>query len=299
MAVSFHLLDVLAVNNNILTFTSCAIGCIQRMAILLNEYELGQRLLKSYNPLNLLSTRFTTITEQRIVRIIYDQVIYDNVLCHTVTDIDVISAIDFIITKIFYEAFCYTNQSNITTMLDSYPLTLLCEICNVQFEHGLILGHNMKAFISSRNLIPNWLPKPFENLLGNTIPLTGHSKSPLTNCELEALFRYLGIRKRIYVELLLGCLFELGQYFNKMHLVSLSESDIINVCNSGWFYLLSFNLSTDNYVSESYILDIMDDTEYQTLKNYVNNEHFKQNINQVDDQDLEFEAFGNILYYQT
>ena len=229
------------IDNNLI-LTPSVVDAVYRLADLLSQSKLTKRLLKYFEPLDSLVPKFTRTRDRRLARAIYEEIVYDSTLQYTVTIDEVIAAVSTILTQLFHEASCYIDESSIKTMLDSYPLTLLSEICKVTFDHASILGHNMKIFINLRDSGYSRLPKPFENIIGSTIPLTGHPKSPLTEHELQALFLYLGIRKRIYVELLLGCLFDLGQYLDKLNSALLNEEDIITVCNSGWFYLLSFNV---------------------------------------------------------
>ena len=224
-------------------FTSDAVDCIRRMAAVLREHDLCKRFLKYYEPMD--APEFNHNSEKRIASLIYSisSRRYYYIAQYIATSVDVILAVNFLLTQIFQDCFLAINENHVNVMLDAYPTVLLGQVCQVSFCQALILGRSMKAFINFRSLTSSWLPKAFQNLLGGTIPLVGHKQSPLTNAELEALLRYLETRKRIYVELLLGCLFELGQYEKTMTPSSLTEDGIIQTCNSSWFYLLSFGSS--------------------------------------------------------
>lgn len=198
--------------------------------------------LKTYEPLDALE--FNTTGEKRLARIVHLNVLrrYTVGMRYIASEDDIIEACNTLLSELFDRVFFLTGINQMQAMMEAYPIGLLCEICHVNFEQVLLLGEGMKYFIMFRTFAPAWLPRAFQDILCSNIPVAGDVKSPLTEIELQALFRYLGTRKRIYVEILLGCLFELGRHEKEMTFGSLKEDEIIRVYNSSWFYLLCFSL---------------------------------------------------------
>lgn len=125
-------------------------------------------------------------------------------------------------------------------LLDGYPVTLLTELSGASRFHTHIIGESMRRFVEIRKTHPDWLPDEFHNVVTGIFPLTGHINSPLTQRELEALYRYLGAKKTIYVHILLNTLFELKEHEKRLNNRLLNEEQLCAVCKSSWLYLFLF-----------------------------------------------------------
>jgi hypothetical protein len=233
----------------IVLFSQAAIDCVRRMSVLFENNDELKKLLSYYEPLN--DPDFFTKNEQRLARMAFDIANrrHNGDIKRVADDIDVIQACNILLSRLFGLAYMLTDSNGVQALLDAYPITLLCQVCNVRFEQVLLLGEAMKHFIEFRNYAPSWLPPCFHELLDSHVPLTGHAESPITELELQALFRYLGTRKRIYVQFLLGSLSQLRYHEKGMTFDNLKEEDIMTIYNSSWLHLLCIGVhyKDDNY----------------------------------------------------
>lgn len=237
-------------------FNSAAVDCMRRMSALFKDAEPQgyfsnvsstvahqlKKQLKNYEPLD--TPEFNTRREKRLAQLVYLNIMrrYSNGIHYIAADVDVVEACNTLLAELIDRAFFLSSLDQMQSMIEAYPINLLCEICHVSFEQVSLLGEGMKHFIKFRTFAHTRLPRAFQDVLYTNVPVIGDAKSPLTQIELQALFRYLGTHKRIYVEILLGCLFELGRHEKEMNFEALEEADIIRVYRSAWFYLLCFSI---------------------------------------------------------
>ena len=160
---------------------------------------------------------------------------------YVITYESVIREINGLIRDIFFRAnLTVPAEDTISNMLVGYPLQILTKVCNTNFTNAHIMGESVRRFIKIRYDFPNWLPSKMHKFVDNTIPLVNHAKSPLTDIELNALYRYLNSKKNIYIEILLGCLYELSRQQSIIDKELMNKEEIIEVCESSWLYLYLF-----------------------------------------------------------
>lgn len=122
-------------------------------------------------------------------------------------------------------------------MLDGYPLFLLSQTCNTNMSNAHIMGECMRRFIQIRKTYKRWMPIDLQMCTISNCDLIGAPGSPLVQSELQALYRYLGAENRMYVTMLLNCLFELGEQEKFLGPHYMNQWDIIKVCKSSWLCL--------------------------------------------------------------
>lgn len=162
------------------------------------------------------------------------------------------------------------SDQTISYMLDGYPINLLSNVCDVKSCYAHTIGEATRKFIIVRNSQPQFLPSALYNVIEGKCPLTGYPDSPLTKDELEALYRYLGTRKSIYVNILLNCLCELKYCDNLIESAFLTEDELISLCQSSWLFLFLwafYQIDDDHQTSNLYENS---DTNYEDRVNISN-----------------------------
>jgi hypothetical protein len=157
---------------------------------------------------------------------------------------EVVSLIKLAITTAYTtlpeEGISYTNGC---------PVYILSRVCNTSLETAHIIGECVKQFVNIRKVYTKLMPNELMLTTIGNCDLVNDSQSPLTRLELETLYQYLGSRRKIYVHMLLNCLFELSKqkylvcldyYHMKNDIVLpriMSEENIITICKSSWLYM--------------------------------------------------------------
>jgi len=158
-----------------------------------------------------------------------------------IRDQDILKEITNIINLVLDEyRFNFYRIDDIANMLNEYPINLLMVICKTEYNKAYLIGESVKRFIAVREILNNWIPVELYDVIESNMPLIGHEKSPLTELELYALYRYLGSRKNIYVNILLNSLFELEKCNKFITAPIMNEEMICTVCKSSWFFLFLF-----------------------------------------------------------
>jgi hypothetical protein len=157
---------------------------------------------------------------------------------YMITEIDVIVEINILIKTVLHNAYhSFPSENNIQNLRDGYPINILMAICNTKMTYARVIGESVRKFIELRRTYPTLLPPELSNIIEGNLSLTGQPNSPLTLSELEVLYKYLGVRKNIYVHILLNCLYEFSQHDKFMKKIHLTEEEIIILCTSSWLFL--------------------------------------------------------------
>lgn len=208
----------------------------------LEIHQAIQEMIKQYAELEM--TVLETSFQKQMATYIVDRskIFYPQDLpIYVITYDSVIREINGLIRDIFFRAnLTFPSEDTISNMLVGYPLQILTNVCGTNFTNAHIMGEAVKRFIKVRYDFPHWLPLKLHKFVDNTIPLIGNSKSPLTEIELNALYRYLNTKKNIYVEILLGCLYELSRQQSVIDKEFMNKEEIIEICESSWLYLYLF-----------------------------------------------------------
>jgi hypothetical protein len=160
---------------------------------------------------------------------------------YIITENDVINEINNIFRIVINGAFySFPPEHTIQYMLDGYPITLLSTVCNTKRLYSHIMGESIRRFVELRRTHKNWFPQELIGAIDGNLPLTGDTNSPLNVQELNALYRYIGIRKSIYIHILLNCLFEFNRHDIYIQKIILTETELITVLKSSWLYLFLF-----------------------------------------------------------
>jgi len=190
------------------------------------------------------------------------------VLYYIMDDDDIIDESNRMVKVIFRESYnTFASDRTIEYLLDGYPIGLIAKICNTEHDRAHIMGECVRTFIELRDMGMYNIPKELYNVIEGNYPLVGHEKSPLNEAELNAIYRYLGSRKTIYVHILLNCLYEMTEHNIIMNNERLLEEDLKTICNSSWLYLFLIaanqNISRDKDNSDEYgyndNMDMLDD----------------------------------------
>lgn len=183
---------------------------------------------------------------------------HDDPLFYIVTPRDVLKEVTNMINDIL-QLCCFNSlQYNMRKMLDGYPLQLLASICGTDQDRAYLTGESVKRFIDARKILHNWIPVELYDVIDNTIPLIGHEKSPMTELELNAIYRYLGSKKNIYVTILLNTLFELEKHKKYIIMDIMDEETINKVCKSAWFFLFLFGSIQVEHLEEDMLPNVED-----------------------------------------
>jgi len=224
-----------------------AVELFKRLSEVLEIHSVFRDIVGNSVELPLLIPEFDRIFEQKLAMYI-SLCIRDRIEkkwlngnIYIVTEEDVIIEINKLIKFVMNEALnSFPSENTIKCMLDGYPITLLSKICNSKPVYAHIMGESIRCLVELRATHKNWVPLELAgNLEGNT-PLTGDPKSPLDDMELDALYRYIGIRKSMYIHILLNSLFEFNQHNIYIQKCIMTENEIITICKSTWFYLFLF-----------------------------------------------------------
>lgn len=137
------------------------------------------------------------------------------------------------------------SEGTINNMIDGYPLFILSKTCNTNMLNAHVIGESVRRFILIRKTYKRWMPVDLQIATISNCDIINDQESPLVKHELHALYRYLGIESRMYVTILLNCLFELKEhekFFDKYHMTA---ANIIKICKSSWLCLIfsTFNLT--------------------------------------------------------
>lgn len=225
-----------------LLFINDDIDIFKRLARDLEPHFIFWELINNMKPL--LIPEFDRIFEQKLVMYISINIKNRNptVGSYIMTKDNIIYEINNLVQETIDSIYStFPTENSVKFLLDGYPLLILTNICNSCSIHAHTMGESIRKFIEKRNTHPGWFPKELINITNGNTPLTGYSSSPLNNDELEALYRYVGSRKNIYIHMLLNALFELSEH-SKLLQEDITEDTISIICKSSWLYLLlSFN----------------------------------------------------------
>lgn len=164
---------------------------------------------------------------------------------YTVTDDDVTREVSCLIRTVLNV--CYETippEGTISHMLDGYPLLILSKACNTNMMNAHIMGESMRRFVQIRKTYKRWLPVDLQISTISNCDIVGAPGSPLDQGELRALYRYLGEENRMYVIMLLNCLFELGDDEKVLAGRYMDPGSIIKICKSGWLCLFLSTINT-------------------------------------------------------
>jgi hypothetical protein len=220
-----------------ISYTKEALECLRRLSSALEKHEVARDILEnidqSYVP------GLDRIFEQKLAMYVKMRVRSNKEWdIYIVTYDDVIDEVNNLIRSMFCTtARTNVNDRNIYHMLIAYPMQILSTVCVSDFSHSYVMGESVKKLIEIRKTNTKWLPVEVQLCAQGNTNLVGADNSPLTEMELEALYRYLGSRKQIYVHILLNSLFELSRDKSMLDGIYLTEDQIIKICGSSWFYL--------------------------------------------------------------
>ena len=222
------------------SFTLDATILVKEFAANLEIHAAFEAELDKFSPLKL--PEFDRICEQKLAMYITNGVqhVLPNVV-YIIREEDVINEVN----RLFWDVLSwghnrFKSDDSLEHILDRYPTVLLSDICKVPRVYTHMLGESMKHFVEIRKTHPDYLPKSLHNTLDYLAPLVGHPSSPFTELELEAIYRYLGARKNIYVRILLNCLYEVSQQIPLLLTDRTQPEYIIMVCKSAWLFMLLF-----------------------------------------------------------
>lgn len=121
-------------------------------------------------------------------------------------------------------------EDTIPHMLNGYPINLLSTVCKTTHKNAHIIGESMKKFIHMRKTYTNWMPVELQmSTLCNNIDFD--------DTELQALYYYLGSRRRVYVDILTNCLLELRDHEKYLNFDNITIEQIITISKSSWMTL--------------------------------------------------------------
>lgn len=157
---------------------------------------------------------------------------------YLISSVDVITELNHFMYEFIYQDWNYYNPDQVIEhMLDSYPVSILAQVCQTTLHNAHHIGEVMKYFIRQHK---RPFPDKLQNIVENHVALTGEPQSPLTISELEALYRYLNVKRSAYIHILLSCLFEFARCDRIITTRPLTEDEMIAICEAPWFYLLQF-----------------------------------------------------------
>lgn len=226
------------INNICLTMDDDTISLLIRFSKEMSKYDIFIRITSCYDKYELpfLITDF----DKRFYRFICTKIIYSYDLrdYYNIDIYDVVREINCVIQYIITEGYSsFQNIKPIDFMLSNYPITLLSNICNSRNINTYILTESLKTFIKTQG--NKRLPDKLSLVSSSIIPLVGHVHSPLDESELNALFEYLGTKKKSYVHILLNILYELSEQEKYLYEYMLCEDDLLQIIKSSWFYILT------------------------------------------------------------
>jgi hypothetical protein len=221
----------------ILLFTTDAVSVIKRLSPLLEVHFSFHEILENIHPLTI--AEFDKCFEQKLA--MYISLKNNNhIEEYHITKEDTIFSINELVSLISERALGTFSSNNIKFMLEGYPVKLISDVCNAENKYSYIMGESIKKFIEYRQGNQKWLPNQLIEGTNGNVPLTDHPDSPLTVKELNSLYKYLGSRKSIYVNMLLNSVFEWTQHVKHINSYINIEQTIASICKSSWFYLLLF-----------------------------------------------------------
>ena len=132
-------------------------------------------------------------------------------------------------------------------MLDAYPIQLLSKVCDTSPSIVYHFSERMKRLICVRKYNKIRLPTRLNNVASGYVTLTGNDRSPLNVHELDAIFRYLGTKKRLYVNLLLNMLHEYKYHNIYLESPFIEEAQIKDICKSAWLCFYLFVVARSHY----------------------------------------------------
>lgn len=243
----------------IINFYGNAIILVRKLAPYLEKHLLFRELIHGYQPI--IIPEFEHEFEQKFAMLIALNVIkrkWYETIC-AITNSDVMIETNIILMDMINKSCTgIITEDSIEYLLDGYPIALLSDICRARKYHVHIIGESVKRFIIIRKKYPFLLPAELYNVIDSVVPLVGDDKSPLTQNELLALYRYLGTRKNIYIHTMLNCLFELSHKIEVFDNSSINEEDLIIIMKSSWLFLLLWTASyfrelesCDNYDADT------------------------------------------------
>lgn len=207
----------------------------------LTYYDHWKRALYEYEQYD--GIGFTDDAEMRFVMYIAMTVwntnftVTDGQLIFTVKDV-MESATKFINMMIIHASSVLYDVDSIHYLLCAYPISVLSTVCCLPQWYAYIVAENLKMIIRKRDLYDLELSHQLYNNIDTTVPLTGAPNSPLHEHELDAIFRYLGTRRRIYVNVLLKALYEFACDIPVLNNSIVSNDHIKRVIMSSWIHIL-------------------------------------------------------------
>lgn len=221
-------------------FTQSAIDLLKRLCVYLTEHPIFHTIVEDFQLLmavdleNVFDQKFGTYVSiqahNKRTNYMGDLILYDS---------NIIAETNRIINYGIYSAVKELPPENtIAHMLDGYPITLLSTICGVDRYYVHNLGESMKSFIKVQQKHKRCIPRQLYSVIDSMVPLIGHEKSPMTQDELDTVYKYLNCKKTIYVHILLNSLFELAHQVKYLNKSDITEEMINTICESSWLYLL-------------------------------------------------------------
>ena len=230
-------------NNIIVSFSIEAVNLLKKMCQLLEIHSLFNEMIKDHLPID--GSEFTKFFDRKMAAFLASRIASRRMISINNQDImlidynDIIIAINELINHGIYRGVRrLPPEDTIIHMLDGYPITLVSNICNIDRYYVHYIGEAIKNLIKIRRICVEFLPINLYPVIDSVIPLTGHKDSPLSQKELEALFRYLNSQKTLYVNILLNSVFELSQHVKYLNSIYMDEKKIIMILESSWYYLL-------------------------------------------------------------
>ena len=240
---------------NEIFFSLEAVDYIKRLSEILETHAVFREIMNNYEQINMIE--FDRVFERQLamyINVNMGNKVYDERLLvgsyYIINENDVTNIVSILVHEVINDGFGFMlNEDSIQNMIDGYPIKLLSQICNSNMMYANLLGNSMRQFIMLRRTYHNFMPKELQTSTISKYPLINDINSPINNGELEALYRYLGSRRRSYVVMLLNCLFELSDHNKYLRKDFFSIEDISIICQSGWLtlYLLAVDMNRQTH----------------------------------------------------
>lgn len=158
-----------------------------------------------------------------------------------VTEEDILTEICNMLQDVLQHGYnTFPPEHSLEWMLNGYPLSLLMSICKSNRRCAHIIGESVRRFVKARKTHPSWMPMELSNITSGYTALVGDSAAPMNELELDALFRYVGSQRQVYIHILLNALAEITEHERILLQPKLTEDDIVTICKSSWLYLCLF-----------------------------------------------------------
>jgi len=226
-------------------FTYEALVIIREMAEAFESHCAFKGYLDKSKPLVI--PELERVYEQKLGMYIIEKILPEGGKELIVTETDVIYCVKILYNKILEWGYNnFKSEDTIEGLVDRYPISLVSNITKVPSIFAHMIGESVKRLVEVRNEHPDYLPKQLHNVMSGYTPLTEGENALLTKTELEAMYRYLGTKKSLYVHIVVNCLYQVSQELKYIFSPNLDIKDILIQCRSPWLFILLFGASQNN-----------------------------------------------------